>query len=232
MYAVVRTGGKQYRVEPGQRLKVEKLPGAIGDAIELTDVLMVATDEGVTIGAPTVADMRVVAEVAEQGRDRKVDVFKYKSKIRYRRFAGHRQHHTVLLIKEFSGPGITPPKKRPTKSPESKDVPEEGMEAGAPEAEVPTPVEPEAVVEAADPGSVVEAAERPARKRPARKAAAKKATKAAKKTTTSAKKATKPTAAKKAAKKVTKKAPAANKAAKKAAKKAPARKRPTKDKGD
>ncbi len=112
MYAVIRTGGKQYRVEPGQRLKVEKLPNAVGDTVELTDVLLLATDEGATVGDPTVAQARVVAEVASQGRDRKLSVFKYKSKTRYRRLMGHRQPHTVLLIKELSGPGIAAPKKR------------------------------------------------------------------------------------------------------------------------
>ncbi len=123
MYAVIRTGGKQYRVEPGQRLKVEKMPNAVGDTVELTDVLLLATDEGATVGDPTVAQARVVAEVASQGRDRKLPVFKYKSKTRYRRLVGHRQPYTVLLIKELSGPGITAPKTRRRRAKRSTDAP-------------------------------------------------------------------------------------------------------------
>ena len=123
MYAVIRTGGKQYRVEPGQRLKVEKMPNAVGDTVELTDVLLLATDEGATVGDPTVAKAKVVAEVASQGRDRKLSVFKYKSKTRYRRLMGHRQPHTVLLIKELSGPGITAPKTRRRRAKKSADAP-------------------------------------------------------------------------------------------------------------
>ena len=234
MYAVVRTGGKQYRVEPGQRLKVEKLPGAVGDAVELSDVLLLATDEGVTVGAPAVADTRVLAEVAAQGRDRKLQVFKYKSKTRYRRLIGHRQHHTVLLIKEFNGPGIVPPKKGKEQAPAEEETPVLAVETAAlasPEAEVETPVAAEAVVETSEPEATSDADEKPARKRPARATAAKKAaTKApAKKAATSA------------TKRAPKGAPSAKKAAKptaakKAAKKAPARKRPAKgapkDKGD
>ena len=123
MYAVIRTGGKQYRVEPGQRLKVEKIPNAVGDTVELTDVLLLATDEGATVGNPTVAKAKVVAEVASQGRDRKLSVFKYKSKTRYRRLMGHRQPHTVLLIKELSGPGIAAPKTRRRRAKRSVDAP-------------------------------------------------------------------------------------------------------------
>ena len=98
MYAVIRTGGKQYRVEPGQRLRVERLAGDEGATIEFNDVLMVGDGELVTVGTPAVADARVVAEIVSQGRDKKIKVFKYKSKTRYRRLIGHRQLHTMPVF--------------------------------------------------------------------------------------------------------------------------------------
>lgn len=105
MYAVVRTGGKQYRVEPGQQLRTERLPGAEGDTVELTEILMIGGDDGVTIGTPLVADARVVAEIVAQGRHKPVTVFKYKNKIRYRRLHRHRQLQTTLSIQEIFTPG-------------------------------------------------------------------------------------------------------------------------------
>ncbi len=78
MYAVIRTGGKQYRVETGERVRVERLPGVEGETIEFNDVLMVADGDAVTIGTPAVANARVVAEIVSQGRDKKIKVFKYK----------------------------------------------------------------------------------------------------------------------------------------------------------
>ena len=104
MYAVIRTGGKQYRVEAGQRLRVEKLSGAAGDRVEFPDVLMIGGDGDVAVGTPTVGNARVVGEIVEQGRGRKITVFKYKSKTRYRRVRGHRQQQTVLAITEIQAP--------------------------------------------------------------------------------------------------------------------------------
>lgn len=104
MYAVIRTGGKQYRVEPGQRLRIDRLPGAEGDRIDFPDVLLLGEGEETEIGTPTVADARVVAEILTQGRDKKVLVFKYKNKIRYRRLIGHRQRSTTVAIQEIVGP--------------------------------------------------------------------------------------------------------------------------------
>lgn len=101
MYAVIRTGGKQYTVRPGEKLDVEKLDGDVGSDIELTDVLMVADGDAVTVGTPSVAGAKVVAEVIEHGKRKKVVVFKYKPKIRYRKRTGHRQQFTRLSVKEI-----------------------------------------------------------------------------------------------------------------------------------
>jgi large subunit ribosomal protein L21 len=101
MYAVIRTGGKQYTVRPGEKLNVEKLDGEVGADIELTDVLMVADGDAVTVGTPSVAGAKVVAEVVEQGKHKNIVVFKYKPKIRYRKRTGHRQQFTRLSVKEI-----------------------------------------------------------------------------------------------------------------------------------
>ncbi len=102
MYAVVETGGKQYKVAPGDTLAVERLPAEAGATIELDRVLLVAGDEGVEVGRPLVAGARVVAEVVEQTKGDKIIVFRYKRKVRYRRKTGHRQRLTRLRIKEIA----------------------------------------------------------------------------------------------------------------------------------
>jgi large subunit ribosomal protein L21 len=100
-YAIIKTGGKQYRVAPGDTIAVEKIAAEEGSTVEFDDVLLVAQDSGVQIGQPTVDGAKVVAEVAAQGRSRKIIVFKYKPKVRYRVKRGHRQHVTRLSIKEI-----------------------------------------------------------------------------------------------------------------------------------
>ena len=101
-YAVVRTGGKQYRVSAGQVVEVEKIEAEPGSEVEFSDVLMV-TDEGkVTVGKPNVEGARVIARVLAQDKDTKIVVFKYKPKKRYRRKTGHRQSITRLSIKEIT----------------------------------------------------------------------------------------------------------------------------------
>ena len=102
VYAVIRSGGKQYRVSPGQRVKLERLDGDAGDAIRFDDVLLVSGDGAVAVGTPTVESATVSGEIVEQGRGRKINVFKYKSKTRYRRLHGHRQLHTAVLVNEVS----------------------------------------------------------------------------------------------------------------------------------
>ncbi len=101
MYAVIKSGGKQYTVRPGDSLDVEKLEGEAGSSIELTEVLMVSDGDSVTVGAPSVAGARVVAEIVEHGKGKKIQVFKYKNKIRYRKRTGHRQQFTRLNVREI-----------------------------------------------------------------------------------------------------------------------------------
>lgn len=101
MYAVVETGGKQYRVTTGQTVDVEKLDGQQGDQVELDRVLLVGSEEQTTVGSPLVAGARVLATIAEQLRDKKKIVFKFKAKKRYRRKVGHRQPLTRLTIREI-----------------------------------------------------------------------------------------------------------------------------------
>lgn len=106
MYAVVRTGGKQYRVSPGDILEVEKLAGDVGDSIVLEDVLMVAGDEGIEIGQPNVAGASVTARITGQHRGEKILVFRYRPKKRVRVRRGHRQYLTRLQIDKISGDGF------------------------------------------------------------------------------------------------------------------------------
>ncbi len=101
MYAVIKTGGKQYKVSEGEYLKVEKLPGEKGDSIEFSEVLMIGGDT-ISIGAPHVAGAKVTAKIALQGRDKKILVFKSKRRKGTRKLRGHRQHKTVLKIESIS----------------------------------------------------------------------------------------------------------------------------------
>ncbi|MGB9723238.1 MAG: 50S ribosomal protein L21 [Chloroflexia bacterium] len=98
MFAIIRTGGKQYRVAPGQTIVVERLPQEVGQQVELKEVLLISAEDGVRVGSPTVEGARVWARVLAHGRGPKIDVFKYKPKKRYRRLRGHRQEQTHLLI--------------------------------------------------------------------------------------------------------------------------------------
>lgn len=101
MYAIVRTGGKQYQVAPGERLRVEKLDGEIGDNVELDDVLLVADGSEIKVGRPAVEGARVTARIVEQDKAKKVLVFKKKRRKGYRLKKGHRQPYTALEIKEI-----------------------------------------------------------------------------------------------------------------------------------
>ena len=97
-YAIVQTGGKQYRVREGDTIRVETVRGDEGDEVELNDVLMVSMGGEVTLGSPNVAGAKVTAEVVGKGRHKKVIVFKYKAKTRYRKKNGHRQNYTDLTV--------------------------------------------------------------------------------------------------------------------------------------
>jgi len=104
MYAVIQTGGKQYRVEPGQTLSVEKLPGELGDNVQFDDVLLVMNEDKVDVGRPMVKGASVKAEIVEQGKDKKVIVFKFMRRQNYRRRYGHRQLYTSVKINEVVAP--------------------------------------------------------------------------------------------------------------------------------
>ena len=108
MYAVVKTGGKQYRVSKDDILRVEKLDGDAGDLVTLDDVLMVGEGADITVGAPRVEGAAVAAEILEQGRNKKIIVFKKRRRQNYRRKAGHRQHVTILKVTEILTDGAKP----------------------------------------------------------------------------------------------------------------------------
>jgi large subunit ribosomal protein L21 len=101
MYAVIESGGKQYRVSEGDAISVEKLPYQVGDEVEFERVLLVSGEEGVTIGQPVVKGAKVVAKVESEGRGPKILVWKYRPKQRYRRRQGHRQAYTCLRIEKI-----------------------------------------------------------------------------------------------------------------------------------
>lgn len=101
-YAIVQTGGKQYRVQEGDTIRVETLPHQDGEKVELSEVLMVSRDGDVSVGQPTVPKAKVTAEVVGHGRHKKIRVFKYKAKTRYRRMQGHRQGYTELKVTGIS----------------------------------------------------------------------------------------------------------------------------------
>ena len=98
MYAVVRTGGKQVRVTPGNAVRVEKLPGAVGESIELDQVLLVGGEGETRVGTPLVEGVKVVGTITDQGRGPKIIVFKMKRRKGYRRKMGHRQDYTEIRV--------------------------------------------------------------------------------------------------------------------------------------
>lgn len=101
-YAVIRTGGKQYRVSPGELLRVESLAGTVGNEITFSEVLLTAADGAVQVGTPLVSGSSVVARVVQHGKEKKILVFKKKRRKNYRRKRGHRQHFTAVQIKTIN----------------------------------------------------------------------------------------------------------------------------------
>ncbi|HNQ36255.1 MAG TPA: 50S ribosomal protein L21 [bacterium] len=103
MFAIIQTGGKQYQVTPGARLKVEKLAGAAGEKVVFEKVLLFSTDDGAVVTEVTrLSDIKVKGRIVEQGRARKVVVFKRKPKTDYNKLQGHRQGYTLVEIEEIS----------------------------------------------------------------------------------------------------------------------------------
>ncbi len=147
IYAIVRSGGKQYRVEPEQLIDVDSLPAEVGSTVEMTDILLIAGNGDVKVGRPVLDGARVIAEVVEQGRGPKMIVFKYKAKTRYRRRRGHRQGYTRLVVRQIltaEGPPEAeekPKRRRPSKA-EAEPKPARRTRARKPKAEA-APVEAE-----------------------------------------------------------------------------------------
>ncbi len=98
MYAVMKSGARQYKASVGDTIRVEKLPAQVGEQLELEEVLLIADGEEVKIGQPTIAGAKVLATVVAQEKGPKIHVFKYRPRKRYRRRSGHRQHYTRLRV--------------------------------------------------------------------------------------------------------------------------------------
>lgn len=98
MYAVIKSGGKQYRVSEGQVLRLEKLPAAAGESVELNEVLMVANGDQITVGAPLINGAKVIAEVIAHGRAKKINILKFKRRKHHLKRQGHRQDFTQVKI--------------------------------------------------------------------------------------------------------------------------------------
>jgi large subunit ribosomal protein L21 len=105
MYAVIKTGGKQYKVAAGEKLKIEKLAGDVGSKVVIDKVLMINDGENTTIGAPLIAGATVNATVLAHGRADKVMIFKFRRRKHYRKTQGHRQSFTEILINDVNGKG-------------------------------------------------------------------------------------------------------------------------------
>ena len=98
MYAVIKTGGKQYRVQAGLKLKIEQIPADVGSELVIDQVLMIADGENVSLGKPLLSGASVVAKVLEQGRHDKVRIFKMRRRKHYQKHQGHRQNYTEIQI--------------------------------------------------------------------------------------------------------------------------------------
>jgi len=102
MYAVMITGGKQYKVTPGDIVRVETLEGQKGDMVEIKDVIMIVDGDKMSVGKPKLDSAKITAEVVEQGRGEKLLIFKHRRRKGYRRTNGHRQNYTAIKIKEIT----------------------------------------------------------------------------------------------------------------------------------
>jgi large subunit ribosomal protein L21 len=121
MYAVVGSGGKQYRVQEGETFRIEKIPGDVGTDVAFDKVLMFSDGENVKVGQPMLDDVAVQGHIVEQGKARKIIVFKYKRRKRYRRKQGHRQQFTAVRIDRI-GPAGDIPLEQKSDTPESEEA--------------------------------------------------------------------------------------------------------------
>ena len=131
MYAVIKTGGKQYKVSAGDKLKVEKLAGEVGSKVVLDKILMLADGDAITIGSPLVAGAKVNATVVSHGRGDKVMIFKFRRRKHYRKTQGHRQSYTEILIEDVNGKGAAAPVKAAAEKPAKATVAEKPAKAPA-----------------------------------------------------------------------------------------------------
>ena len=161
MYAVIQTGGKQYRVANGDVITVEKLEGEAGSTLAISPVLMLDDGKETQVGTPIVEGAAVTAEVVEQTRGKKIVVFKKKRRKGYQRTHGHRQDITVLRVIDVTGKSKTPAKKAAKAAPKTDDAPAESAAEAAPAAE--------AKPAAKKPAAKKAAAKKPAAKKPAAK---------------------------------------------------------------
>jgi len=213
MYAVVTSGGKQYKVEEGETLKVEKIPGDVGSSVKFDRVLMIADGDTVSIGQPVLDDALVEGHIVEQGKSKKVIVFKYKRRKRYHRKHGHRQQYTAVKIDSIQAKAVTAGKKAEAET-EAKKPADKKVEAK----------ETATGVEAKKPEAPKAAVKKKAEKKPeatveAKKKETKKAVKPKAKKAEAKPEAKKAATKKEAAKKTTAKKPAAKKTAAKSKKK-------------
>ena len=126
MYAIIETGGKQYRVQEGDVITVEKLDVNAGDKVELDKVLVLSDDNGLKVGTPYVEGAKVIAEAVENGKGKKVIIFKYKAKKDYRKKQGHRQPYTMIEIESLGGKAAA---KAAPKKEEAKEEPKAEVKA-------------------------------------------------------------------------------------------------------
>ena len=166
MFAVIRTGGKQYRVAPNDVIEIEKIAGNPGDIVELGEVLLLGGDEP-KAGKPLISGALVAAEVVEQGRGEKIIVFKKKRRKGYRRTKGHRQLLTTIRITEILTDGKKPSKQAEKPEPKRAEKP---VEAKAPKTEAAKPAKKAEAKPAAKKAAVKPKAEKSATKKPARTA--------------------------------------------------------------
>jgi len=139
VYAVIKTGGKQYRVAPEDVVKIEKLAGEAGETIAFEDVLLVGDGDKVTVGTPLVDGATVAGEIVEQARNKKIRIFKKNRRKHYQRTAGHRQHVTLVKVTEILTGGKKPSKTAKaapkTKAAAKDDAPKTGTKKAAPKAD-------------------------------------------------------------------------------------------------
>ena len=137
MYAVVNSGGKQYKVQKGEVLKVEKISGDVGSSVTFDRVLMLSDGENVSIGQPVLDSVSVEGHIVEQGKAKKIIVFKYKRRKRFRRKNGHRQEFTAVLIDSIKAKGTKAVKAAEPKAEAKAEVKESETQKAAPKKAAP-----------------------------------------------------------------------------------------------